>query len=100
MKNRFVITEIYSDGIHAVNKVLVDKQTKVQYLLHQEGSTMSICPLIQADGKPVLSDMIEEHPLMKNNRRNIIKEEDKIKVRPEDEELIVLPPVKVEKDGE
>lgn len=98
MKNRFIITEIYTDGLAAVNKVLVDTQTHVQYLMHQEGATMSMCVLLGADGLPLLADEIEPHPLLNEPRKPIVAEKDRIQKRPETEELVVLPPVEVNKE--
>lgn len=93
-ENRFIITEIHKDDLHAVNKVLVDKQTRVQYLLHQEGSTIACVALIDANGKPLLSDDLT--PYIPPKKEEIV-EEDLIKERKYDEILETFKPVEIKK---
>lgn len=93
-KERFITTEIYPDGIFAVHKVIVDTQTSVAYYLHQEGSTASMCLLVDQEGKPlIVSDPQPakiEDPMRVDMR-------DRIKRRKETEELIPLKPVVIQK---
>lgn len=94
---RFIITEIYLDGIYAVDKVLVDTQTKVSYLLHQEGGAMGLVPLIDAKGLPLLCEDLT--PL--NQKKEEPKKEsypDMIQERKKKEKIKKLKPVKVKKN--
>ena len=91
-ENRFIITEIHKDGIHAVNKVLVDTQTHVQYLLHQEGATIACVALIDANGKPLLSEDLT--PYIPPKAEEIV-EIDRINERKHDEILLTFPRVEV-----
>ena len=64
-KNRFITTEIYHDGMSACTKLLVDVETHVQYMFHNEGSGAGLCVLVDRDGRPLLADdEIIEHEEM------------------------------------
>ena len=64
-KNRFITTEIYHDGMSASTKLLVDVETHVQYMFHNEGSGAGLCVLVDRDGRPLLADdEIIEHEEM------------------------------------
>lgn len=52
-ENRFVKT--YSQGVLDVMEILVDKETGVNYLFHWNGSAAGLTPLLDAEGKPVVS---------------------------------------------
>ena len=93
-ENRFIITEIHKDDLHAVNKVLVDKLTRVQYLLHQEGATMTCVTLVDKDGKPLLSDDLTPYIPPKAEK---IVEIDRINERKHDEILETFDPVEIKK---
>ena len=93
-ENRFIITEIHKDDLHAVNKVLVDKQTRVQYLIHQEGATMTCVTLVDANGKPLLSDDLTPYIPPKADK---IVEIDRINERKHDEILETFEPVEIKK---
>ena len=93
-ENRFIITEIHKDDLHAVNKVLVDKLTRVQYLLHQEGATMTCVTLVDEDGKPLLSDDLT--PYIQPKAEKIV-EIDRINERKHDEILETFDPVEIKK---
>lgn len=92
-ENRFIITEIYHDDLHAVDKVLVDKKTRVQYLLHQEGSTLGCVVLVDENGKPLLSDHLE--PYQKTEQKKERIEIDRIQERKIDEIIESFEPVKI-----
>lgn len=94
---RFIITEIYQDDLHAVDKVLVDTQTRVQYLLHQEGSGCSCCVLLNEEGKPLLSDSLTRHPDSIRVNTPPTKEKDYIQYRKESEPLAILPRIEVKR---
>lgn len=92
-EQRFIITEIYSEDLHAVNKVLVDTQTRVQYLLHQEGASCALVCLVDEMGQPLLSDTLTPIKIKKEEKE--IKETDTIKEREHDEILETFPKVEI-----
>lgn len=51
--DRFIVT--YKEGGMYVRKVLVDKKTGVNYLYVSEGYSGGLCPLLDRDGKPVVT---------------------------------------------
>ena len=53
MEKRFV--RIYSDGMVTVNEIWVDTRTGVNYLYHAAGYSGGLTPLLDRDGKPVIS---------------------------------------------
>lgn len=53
MEKRFV--KIYSDGVMNVSEIWVDTQTGVNYFYHAAGSSGGLTPLLDRDGKPVIS---------------------------------------------
>ncbi|MGN1343178.1 MAG: DUF6440 family protein [Traorella sp.] len=92
-ENRFIITEIYSEDLHAVDKVLVDTQTRVQYLLHQEGTSCAFVCLVDETGLPLLSDTLT--PLKPKTEKTF--EDKPIQERPHDEILETFPKIEVDK---
>lgn len=52
-ENRFVKT--YSQGVLDVMEIWVDRETGVNYLFHWNGSAAGLTPLLDAEGKPVVS---------------------------------------------
>ena len=52
-ENRFVKT--YSQGGLDVMEIWVDKETGVNYLFHWNGSAAGLTPLLDAEGKPVVT---------------------------------------------
>lgn len=52
-ENRFVKT--YSQGVLDVMEIWVDKETGVNYLFHWNGSAAGLTPLLDAEGKPMVS---------------------------------------------
>ena len=53
MEKSFV--KIYSDGVMKVSEIWVDTQTGVNYFYHAAGSSGGLTPLLDRDGKPVIS---------------------------------------------
>ena len=53
MEKRFV--KVYSDGMVTVNEIWVDTKTGVNYLYHAAGYSGGLTPLLDRDGKPVIS---------------------------------------------
>lgn len=52
-ENRFVKT--YSQGVLDVMEIWVDRETGVNYLFHWNGSAAGLTPLLNAEGKPVVT---------------------------------------------
>ena len=52
-KNRF--EKIYSQGVLAGMEIWVDKQTGVNYLCYVNGYAGGMTPLLDAEGKPVIT---------------------------------------------
>lgn len=47
--------KVYSQGIIDVTEIWVDKETGVQYLFHRNGNAAGLAPLLDKDGKPVVT---------------------------------------------
>lgn len=59
---RFI--RIYGKGITNVNEIWVDRETGVNYLFHSSGYAGGLTPLLDRDGKPVVTDAYTlEHEL-------------------------------------
>lgn len=59
VQDRFV--KIYSQGALAGMEIWVDTKTGVNYVAHFNGSAGGITPLIDSDGKPVVSSVGDEY---------------------------------------
>ncbi len=55
-ENRF--EQIYSQGFSNIMQIWVDKQTGVQYLWRASGYAGGLTPLLDRDGKPVISPIV------------------------------------------
>ncbi len=55
-KDRF--EKIYSQGAMSVIEIWVDKETGVNYVFRQSGYAGGMTPLLDRDGKPVVSTVI------------------------------------------
>lgn len=53
MSNRF--EKIYKQGTFEVMEIWVDKETGVNYLFRQSGYSGGLTPLLDRDGKPVIT---------------------------------------------
>lgn len=53
--DRFI--EIYSQGAVNLTRILVDKETGVNYLFHQSGYGGGMTVLLDKDGKPVITPL-------------------------------------------
>lgn len=51
--NRF--QKVYSQGIIDVCEIWVDTATGVNYLFHKDGNAAGFTPLLNQDGKPVVT---------------------------------------------
>lgn len=52
-KERF--EKIYSQGIVNVTEIWVDRETGVNYVYHSSGESGGMTPLLDSDGKPVVT---------------------------------------------
>lgn len=50
--------KIYSQGLANVMEIWIDKETGVNYLFHASGYAGGLTPLLDKDGKPVISSTI------------------------------------------
>ena len=57
-ENRFVKT--YSQGVLDVMEIWVDRETGVNYVFMQSGYGGGLSPLLDRDGKPIITPYIEE----------------------------------------
>ena len=55
--DRFV--KIYSQGSFTTLQIWVDRETGVNYLFHFNGNAAGLTPLLDADGKPVVTNPME-----------------------------------------
>ena len=61
-KQRF--EKIYSQGSMNVTEIWVDKETGVNYLYHASGYSGGLTPLLDREGKPVISPIINNSFLL------------------------------------
>ena len=47
--------KVYSQGFVNLTEIWVDKETGVNYLFHRDGNAAGFTPLLDRDGKPVIS---------------------------------------------
>ena len=50
--------KVYSQGTMNVMEIWVDKETGVNYVFHVNGYAGGMTPLLDRDGKPVISSVI------------------------------------------
>ena len=60
-KDRF--ERVYSQGTVTVTEVWVDKETGVNYLFHAGGYAGGLTPLLDREGKPVVSPLLNSAAL-------------------------------------
>lgn len=58
VKDRFVKT--YSQGTVNVSEIWVDRETGVNYLFHAGGYAGGLTPLLDREGKPVITAVYDE----------------------------------------
>ncbi len=51
--------KVYSQGAIDVMEIWVDKETGVNYLYHYSGYSGGLTPLLDREGKPVISTVIK-----------------------------------------
>ena len=54
--DRFIKT--YSQGTHSTMEIWVDRETGVNYVLHASGDAGGMTPLLDREGKPVITTVI------------------------------------------
>lgn len=47
--------KVYKQGVVTITEIWVDKQTGVNYIYHQDGNSGGLTPLLDREGKPVIS---------------------------------------------
>ncbi len=47
--------KVYSQGSLTVTEIWVDKETGVNYIFHKSGYSGGLTPLLDKDGKPVIT---------------------------------------------
>ncbi len=57
-EKRFIKT--YSDGVFGSIEVFVDRKTGVNYIFKASGYAGGLCPLIDAEGKPIVTPVSQE----------------------------------------
>lgn len=50
--------KIYTQGVMTTTEIWVDKETGVNYLFHACGTAGGMTPLLDRDGKPVVSPIM------------------------------------------
>lgn len=50
--------KVYSQGMMTTTEIWVDKETGVNYVFHASGYAGGMTPLLDRDGKPVVSPVI------------------------------------------
>ncbi|MGI5885683.1 MAG: DUF6440 family protein [Candidatus Spyradocola sp.] len=46
--------KVFEQGMVNVTEIWVDRRTGVQYIFHASGNAGGLCPLLDADGRPLL----------------------------------------------
>lgn len=57
-KNRF--EKVYTQGTVNVMEIWVDKETGVNYVFHYSGYAGGLTPLLDREGKPVISPVVSD----------------------------------------
>lgn len=50
--------KVYSQGTVNVTEIWVDKETEVNYIFHASGYAGGMTPLLDRDGKPIVSPIL------------------------------------------
>ena len=50
--------KVYSQGVLTTTEIWVDKETGVNYLFHAEGNAGGLTPLLDREGKTVISPKV------------------------------------------
>lgn len=60
MKGKDRFEKVYSQGVMNVTEIWVDTETGVNYLFQQGGYAGGLTPLLDREGKPVISPVINK----------------------------------------
>ena len=60
MKQEERFVRVYSQGKFDYVEILVDKETGVNYLYRQSGYSGGLTPLLDKDGKPVITPVVKQ----------------------------------------
>ena len=55
MKNNERFEKVYSQGAVNITEIWVDKETGVNYIFHASGYAGGLTPMLDREGKPVIS---------------------------------------------
>lgn len=58
MKKNDRFEVVYSQGTLNVMEIWIDKATGVNYLYHQSGNAGGLTPLLDREGKPIISSVM------------------------------------------
>ena len=56
--DRFI--KIYSQGTLNITEIWVDRETGVNYIFHASGNAGGLTPLLDREGKPIITTLLEE----------------------------------------
>ena len=59
-RNRF--EKVYSQGALNTMEIWIDKETGVNYLFHASGYAGGLTPLLDRNGEPVVSPLLNKNP--------------------------------------
>ena len=59
MANDKRFEKIYTQSVGNITEIWVDKETGVNYIYHSRGEAGGLTPLLDKDGKPVISSIDE-----------------------------------------
>lgn len=60
MKGKDRFEKVYSQGVMNVTEIWVDTETGVNYLFQQSGYAGGLTPLLDREGKPVISPIVNK----------------------------------------
>jgi hypothetical protein len=58
MANNERFEKVFSQGVANVTEIWVDKETGVNYLFHKAANAGGMTPLLDRDGKPIISSIV------------------------------------------
>ena len=59
-KNEKPFVKIHTDGALSGNEIWIDTETGVNYFFHASGYAGGLTPLLDSNGKPIITPMDEE----------------------------------------
>ena len=60
---------VYTQGALQITEIWVDKETGVNYLFHASGNAGGLTPLLDRDGKPVVSPLLKRYFIPASERQ-------------------------------